>query len=384
MDIAVNRAERISGYFLTNLRKYYGISLQSSILQPRILKIIVLPVFVIASGFANSQESVVAMLPSSSAEAETDALTTEDFWLDKTEDYLADSVHDFSRYLDQGLAKKEDEAPLVNRSYLRLRLKSEYSHRGYFDSDESVALRIDMPHLKNNWNLILETDPDDYDSLESKQRGLADQSSNRVINGAVGGVRLQNEQWRNWRGDLDLGVKIKLPVDPFVRAKARRVEELSADWTVQFKQELFYYHSVGSGTLTELNFYHADKGDLSEIVKLSSSAQYLYEDDNWELLLQLQYFDRINDEHLMEYAAGVTAEPNRNDEISNYWISAAWKQKVYQNWLYLYITPQINAPREFDYKLNPGILMELEVFFSKNRKWDRLNRYIPRSTRVTD
>ncbi len=375
MEIAENSAERVSCYLLRNIRQYYVTALQW----------IVLAILFMASGATNAQDPVLdAAMPPSSTETETDEQAAEESWLDKTEDYLADSVHDFSRYLDHKLAKKEDETPLVDRSYMRLRLKSGYTHRGYFDSDESVALRIDMPHLKNNWDLILETDPDDYDSLESKQRDLSGKSVKHAIDGAIGGVRLQNERLQNWRGDLDLGIKIKLPIDPFVRANIRRVEDLSSDWTVRFKQELFYYHSVGSGTLTELNFYHADKGDLSQIVKMSSSAQYLYEDDNWELLFQLQYFDRINDNHLMEYSSGISLEPNRADDISNYWISAAWKQKVYQNWLYLYITPQINAPREFDYKLNPGILMELEVFFSKNRKWDRLNRYIPGSTRVMD
>ncbi len=333
----------------------------------------------LGSVYAQEPDTSVVLLPSTVAEN-----TQQELWIDQTEAYLANSVHDFGRYLDHSLAKQEDEEALTNLSYLRLKLKSGYTHRGYFDADESVALRIDLPHLKKNWGLILETDLNDHDSLENKQRGLPDQNAKRGLDGTIGGVRLLNEQWRHWRTDLDFGVKIKLPVDPFAKVKLRRVEPLSADWIVQFKQELFYYHSIGGGALTELNFYYSDNADLSEIVKASSSAQYLYNKDNWEVLFQLQYFDRINDKHLMEYSSGVTIEPNKNDEISNAWISAAWKQKIYKNWLYLYITPQVNAPREFNHKLNPGILMELEIFFSKHRKWDRLNRSIPQSTRVAE
>ncbi|MDB1125511.1 hypothetical protein [Vibrio algarum] len=334
-----------------------------------------------------SEEIEVAMTQAGESEPvlSTDSSYPDDTsWIEATEDYFSETVHDFSTFLDQGLAKDDDEEALVNRSYLKLRYRAEYSHHGYFTSDERVSIRIDLPHVKRNWNLILETDPDDYDSLESKQRGLPSDASKNSLDGAIGGVRLQDEELLNWRTNLDLGVKIRLPFDPFVRGELLRVGELSENWTAQFKQDVFYYHSLGSGSLTELNFYHALAEDHTQIFKVGSSAQYIYEDDNWELLFQLKYFDRISSDHLLEYSTGVSIEPNKGDEVSNSWISASWRQKLYSNWLYLSLTPQVDAPRELDYKYNVGFQLELEAVFSKNRSLDRLNRFIPRSTRVTD
>ncbi len=327
------------------------------------------------------------MLPSAQDhhELSTDfSYQDENSWIDDTEDYFSETVHDFSAFLDQGLAKKDDEEALTNKSYFKIKYRSEYSHYGYFNSDESISIRIDLPHVKNNWNIILETDPDDYDSLESKQRGLTSDASKNSIDGAIGGVRLQDEELNNWRTNLDLGVKIRLPFDPFVRAELRRVEDFSQSWTAQFKQDVFYYHSLGSGSLTELNFYHALTENDSKIFKVGSSAQYIYEDDNWELLFQLKYFDRLSNNHLLEYSTGVSIEPNQADEVANSWVSASWRQKIYSNWLYLSLTPQVDAPRELDHKLNMGIQLELEAVFSKNRDLDRLNRFIPRSTRVAE
>ncbi|WP_413282688.1 hypothetical protein [Vibrio sp. MA40-2] len=323
--------------------------------------------------------------PSSESEPYLDSFDHQDetFWLDETKQYFADSVHDFSLFIDQGLAKDDNEAPLVNKSYLKIKYRAEYSDLGYFESDERISVRIDLPHVKHDWKLILETDPDDYDSLEDKQRGLSSDNSKNVINGAIGGVRLQDEEIKHWRTNLDVGVKIRLPIDPFTRVQLRRVENFSQYWTAQFKQEVFYYHSVGSGSLTELNFYKQMTDNFSEILKMSSSAQYIYEDDNWEVLFQLEYFDRLNTNHLLEYSSGITFEPNQADEISNYWLSASWRQKLYSDWLYMSMTPQINFPREFDYKINPGFQLEFEAFFSKNRNLDRLNRFIPKSTRIS-
>jgi len=304
-------------------------------------------------------------------------------WIDEMELMLSNTVHDFSRRLDQGLAKQDDEEALVNRSYLKLRYRAEYTHHGYFESDQRVSIRIDLPHVKRNWSLIFETDPDDYNSLESKQRGLLTDDAKSGADGAIGGIRLQDGEFKNWRTNLDLGIKLKLPLDPFVRGEIWRVGELSPDWSAKFEQDVFYYHSLGSGFLTEFNLYHAFSEDHAQIFKAGTSAQYLYEYDNWELLFQLNYFDRINDNHLIEYSTGVSIEPNKADEVDNSWISVSWRQKLYKNWLYLYLTPQIDAPRELDYQFNVGVQLEFEVVFSKNRKLDRLNRYIPSSTRVT-
>ncbi len=303
-------------------------------------------------------------------------------WMDETNDYLSKLVLDFSEYIDHGLAKDDDEEAIVNRSYIKIKALQSYSHRGFYDSDESIAVRIDLPHTEHNWKLILETDPDDYDNLESKQRGTPAESPTK--NGAFGGVRLQGQQISHWKTNFDIGVKLRFPIDPFTRAELYRVGKLSDNWTALFSQEFFYFKSKGLGALSNLNFYYDVDESKGQIFKLGSSAQYLYDDDQWELVHQATYFDRMNEKNLVEYSLGMSLLPYEEKEVSNYWLSASWIHKLYKNWLYLTVTPQLEFPREYDYKFNPGIFIELEAFFSKNRKLNRLNRHIPKPTTDPD
>ncbi len=298
--------------------------------------------------------------------------------MDTTNAYLSELVLDFSEYIDHGLAKEEDEEAIPNRSYIKITTSGKYSHRGYYESDERIAVRIDLPHTERDWKLTLETDPDDYDDLESKQRGIPSDNSSK--NGAFGGVRLQGEQISHWKTNFDIGVKLRFPIDPFTRAEIYRVGKLSENWTSGFKQEIFYFNSKGLGSLSELDFYYDVDEANGQIFKIGSSAQYLYDDDQWELLHQASYYDRIDEKNLMEYSLGVSLLPYEEKEVSNYWLSASWIHKLYKHWLFLTVTPQLEFPREFDYKFNPGVFIELEAFFSKNRKLDRLNRYIPSPT----
>ncbi len=302
--------------------------------------------------------------------------------MDETNDYLSELVLGFSEYIDHGLAKDDDEEAIVNRSYIKIKTLQTYSHRGLYESDESISVRVDLPHTEHNWKLILETDPDDYDNLESKQRGTS--TGSQTKEGAFGGVRLQGEQISQWKINFDIGVKLRFPIDPFTRAELYRVGKLSDDWTALFSQEFFYFKSKGLGSLTNLNFYY-DVDELNgQIFKLGSSAQYLYDDDEWELVHQATYFDRMNEKNLVEYSLGVSLLPYEEKEVSNYWLSASWIHKLYKNWLYLTVTPQLEFPREYDYKFNPGVFIELEAFFSKNRKLNRLDRNIPKPTTDPD
>ncbi|MBD0787250.1 hypothetical protein HUO09_12925 [Vibrio sp. Y2-5] len=310
-------------------------------------------------------------------------LTEEEIsWVDETNDFLSELVLDFSESIDHGLAKADDEEPLLNKSYIKIISAGKYSHRGDLDTDESIAVRIDLPHTEHNWKIIFETDPDDYDDLESKQRGL--NTSSPDSKGAFGGIRLQDEQISHWRTSFDIGIKIRLPLDPFARTEIYRVAQFSESWTTKVSQEFFYFNSKGLGSLSALNFYYDVNEAAGQIFTIGTSAQYLYDDDRWEVLHQAQYFDRLNEKQLLQYSLGISVLPYDEDEVSNIWLSASWIQKLYKNWLFLTVTPQLEVPREYDYKLNPGIFVEFEAFFSKNRKVDRLNRFIPEPTRNLD
>ena len=298
-------------------------------------------------------------------------------WIDDTQLSITDSIHEYSTTFDHFIGKDEDEQPINNRSYLRLRFNSSYSHREDFDSDASVYLKLDLPHTRKNWKLIFESDPDDFDRLEDKERGNT-ASGDSSLTGAVGGIRLQGKQLGEWQTNFDIGLKLKLPLDPFTRADLRRVDQLSFNWTSSIKQEVFYYHSKGPGTLTSLNLYYAIEENPSTILNLSTTAQYLDTDNNWELVYLAEIFDRLDENNLLQYSIGVSADSSPSYSITNTWTSVSWKHRLYKQWLYLSVTPELNFQDEFNYKVNPGIMVELELFFSSEGGIDRLKRKIPK------
>ncbi|WP_375752828.1 hypothetical protein [Vibrio sp. HN007] len=171
-------------------------------MRPTHIKLILLFAFILPLDSAFSQDIhnnyqnsfQIAMVP---AGEQHDIVPPpiEDSWLDNTENYIAEKIHDVSTYLDEGLGKKEEDDDLVNRSYVKFKIQSEYTHRGYFSSKEKISARIDLPHIKRNWKIILETDPDDYDSLETKQRDFPSEGSS-ATQGAIGGLDYPTKKFK--------------------------------------------------------------------------------------------------------------------------------------------------------------------------------------------
>ncbi|KDM91704.1 hypothetical protein [Photobacterium galatheae] len=298
-------------------------------------------------------------------------------WLDTTQTSVSETITDVSTDIDQFLSLNEEEEPMVNESYLRIRLKPYYTHRGDFEFDSSIALRMDLPHAEKDWKLIFETDPEDYESLENKERGIAD-TTGTENRGAIAGVRLESRKFSEWYADFDVGLKLRLPLDPFTRARFRRVDKLGAGWTSLVRQEFFYYHSKGPGTLTSADFYNALEPAELTILRVGASAQFLDDDDNWQFVNLAEIYDRISNRNLFTYSIGLSANSRPNLSTENAWISFSWQRRLHKHWLYMKLTPSVNFQKEYDYKINPGILAEIELYFTKNRRFNQLYRSIPK------
>ncbi|WP_052730033.1 hypothetical protein [Photobacterium halotolerans] len=298
-------------------------------------------------------------------------------WLEDTQTSLSETIIDMSSNIDHFLSLDDDEEPMINESYLRIRIQPNYSHREYFEFDSSVSLRMDLPHTEKNWKLIFETDPEDFESLEDKERGLVEttRTGNR---GAIGGVRLESRQVGEWYADFDIGLKLRLPLDPFTRAHFRRVDKLGAGWTALLQQEVFYFHSRGPGSVTSADFYYAVDPTELTILRAGTSAQFLDDDNNWQFVNLAEIYDRVSSRNLFTYTIGVSANSRPDLAVENAWVAFSWQRRLHKNWLYMKLTPTINFQEEFDYKANPGLLAEIELYFTKNRQFNQLYRSIPR------
>lgn len=299
-------------------------------------------------------------------------------WMELQHDNLTEVVYTSASALDRYVARDSYDDMALNNTYMRLRLKQRFYEAGERSFETDVKLRVDLPHSKKRIKFFFDSNPDDFDDLDSRFRNIGTGSENidDAESSAVAGLRFEpGKDWK-WQPNLGVGLKLKLPLNPYVRFKLRRLDDWGDHWSSYFRQTFYYYHVDSWGSDTELDFYRPFAENF--LFRSVSAAKYLHKDDLWELLQSFSIYQSINARNAFEYQVGMTADDDPWLRSKNYWLRSEWKHLLYKDWLFFSVSPEVSFPRYQDFKDQWSIFFELEVFFSKQpslKKIHATNKY---------
>lgn len=286
-------------------------------------------------------------------------------WIDAQRDYLAGKVTVAGTALDQYIARDSFDVNTINQSYLRVRVGEQFTTDNSSGFKGNVTARIDVPNTKGKMKLFFDSDPDDFDSLEDKRA-----ENHITINDgdaqdrAVAGISFFGKEIHRWRPQLALGLKLKIPVDPYIKAAVTRYKTLSEHWQSRFKETLFYYRSDGLGSDTQYDLYRSI--DHDKMIRSRSEVQYLRNKQLWEFYQAFSLYKRIDKKNALQYTVYMSLSHKELVKVESYGAKVKWRRLLYKDWLFFNISPDIRFPRTEDFRLTPGILLELESFFGKN------------------
>jgi len=256
----------------------------------------------------------------------------------------------------------------TNKSYLKVYLGVGVSKFEDVDVKPSVRFRLDLPITKKKLRLIIESDTEQERSIEERKLSELPSTAQETIEdeGVVYAsfrYLFQSHLWQ--RLSFDWGVKARIYPDLFARARAVRAWALTDYWDMHFSQELFWFESRGLGTHTQFDFDRK----VSDIFlfRKTSAIDWRERIETYSLLEQVSFFHNISDARAVQYAIGFTGEHRkRYSEVTNYFVKASYRRRLYKDWLFYELTPGLEFPRESGYKNNPFVVFRVEVLFSDN------------------
>lgn len=292
--------------------------------------------------------------------------------LDKYHCKFSNYIFDKSISLDHFIGSPDEEIAMENNSYAILNIKQKFYSKSDNKTQVDLNLKVDLPYSEKKWKLFLDTNNTDFDSLVDKNRETHTTDANFIenANDTVGGL-LFTDLDTDWKKKYRIGTKLNFPLNPFVKANFYHTTALNDNLTRYFEQEFFYYNEDGFGTNTNLNFYYKTKGDW--VLQSNSAAQFLNDKgNNWELTQKISAWEQLTDRSTIKYSIGVSANSKPDLKVSNYWINAKWRYKLYKDWLYVKVIPEVSFREEFDYKPDYGLLLQFEMYFAKKKHMNRL------------
>jgi hypothetical protein len=327
---------------------------------------------ILLSTFSMLSHSVLAEDVESLDEICNQNVKNNNVFIDKYHCKFSNYIFDKSKSLDHFIGSPDEELAMENNSYAVLNIKQKFYTKSENKNQIDLNIKIDLPYSEKKWKLFLDTNNNDLDPLADKNREAYTSNSNFIenANDTVGGL-LFTDLKTEWKKKYRIGTKLNFPLNPFVKANFYHTNSLSDKLTQYFEQEFFYYNKEGFGTNTNLNYYY--KTDNNLILQSNSAAQFLNDkNNNWELTQKFSIWEQLTDKSTIKYSIGVSANSEPNLDVENYWVNAKWRYKLYKEWLYFKVVPEVSFRKEFDYKPDYGVLLQFEIYFAKDKDIRRL------------
>lgn len=276
-------------------------------------------------------------------------------WLENSRDSVSRNVTNVGRRLDDWLAG-DRVGEGANESYLRLRLNQQISETGAYYSNVRVSGRVDLPRATERWKLIFESDHSDLEPLREQRLDNIRPST------FAGGFSYEGpERDDGLRFSHDLGVKGRIPLDPFYRFRTRYGHELGDTWFLGMDQKFWFYHTDGWGQDARLFFSR----DLSEdtYLRIDSEVNYRDEYNEFEFAQTVSMHRTLGNRQTLTYEGGIIGTSQPNPRVESYYAQAVYRKAIHEDWLVMELVPQLIMDREEDWHPDPRIQFNLEIYF---------------------
>lgn len=285
-------------------------------------------------------------------------------WLDSTHQSVSEAVTFSASGIDNYLRREDDTATEANNSWVKMQLRERLEKSGEHAFEANIKAKLRLPHTRKRLKITFESDPDDFDSLSDRRRDqtTAKSPTRDTPSNAAIGIGLDDDIGR-WQSNHNIGVQLKVPLNPFYRFQLYRDLNLPPLWSGRMKQSFAYFHSNGWQSETAVNFYRTISRNL--LFQSRTAAQYLDQDHNWELVQTLSLHQRLSKNSAFEHQIGTSGDSQPQLRSSSFWIRTELRHRLYKDWLYGKVAPELFFARSNGFRMEPILLLEFEAYFGK-------------------
>ncbi|MGP9766280.1 hypothetical protein ACT3UM_11160 [Halomonas sp. AOP13-D3-9] len=274
-------------------------------------------------------------------------------------------VDNTSRRID-GFFGTDDHMQVNNESYLRFGQEIDWMEGDGTRGDTTLRYRIDLPTSEDRLRLVIESDP------EESQGTLEEQGSGRLANdqrdrrsSTLGLDWLESRDKReNWSNRVGAGVRLRLPLDPYVRFTSERLWQLGeGPWQLESNNRVSWFNNEGYSARTRWDIGRP----LSERrhLRFISTVQWREEEDKLEYSEVAEINHRINSRSALRYSAIAIGESASNPRMTNYFLQTRYRRDLHKGILFADVIPELHFQRDVSYDPRWAMTLRLEMYFQR-------------------
>ena len=294
-------------------------------------------------------------------EAVTDA---EIVLIDDTHKVVSNQVQQFADQID-GFFGNERALEEANRTQLLVGIGAQSNAKGNLSQSPRLSLRLHLPRTSHRWRLLIES------SRDSGEAGLTDDTAldagNSLLNSLDPTFFSTAFQYvitstNDWHADAKVGVAYHGYIDPFVRARVRRLFPLLT-FNVRIAQTANFFIVDKLGETTSLDI---DRKILDDyFFRASSVAEWRQEINYFELSQTFSVQHVLSNNVAVSHLIGAFAVTEPHIHVDYYLAQVRMRWRIYKRWTYFELRPELRLPAEQHYDIEPLLTATIEVVFGQ-------------------
>lgn len=215
-----------------------------------------------------------------------------------------------------------------------------------------ISIKLVLPNTNERFNLL-------FQSTEEEDSERENNPLNTVENVEYStALRYVFQETERWKVNLDTGIRWGFPPDPFSRLRLRRYAYFD-DFRIKTTQTFFWSGSDGLGEKSSIELNQPL--NIDRLIRYSGGAQYLLNDDYFNLNYDISLFHELNAAEVLAYYYRAGGDTIGNATFNNYGIGVRYRRKIYQDWVFAEINPELETQSDNEYDITPIIMFRFEA-----------------------
>jgi len=219
-----------------------------------------------------------------------------------------------------------------------------------------VNAKLALPRMNERVQLLLSTfEDDDGQGGEPLPQEMVGEENNRQA-----GLRFVLREERRLRLHTDVGLKFRPAPDPYVRLRLRYLL-MQEPVVVRLTESLFWFREDGVGETTRLDVEKSLR--TNTFMRGTLAATWSETSQGMDLSPGVSVWRALSRRRAVGAELNVDAYTQPDWAVDRYRVTMRYRQRIWRNWLYAQIAPLVQFPEDRDYKVSPGIILQLETIF---------------------
>jgi hypothetical protein len=180
------------------------------------------------------------------------------------------------------------------------------------------------------------------------------------------GLGINEKMKKRGSFDLDAGVRIAEPLDPYVRGSYRFTRPVSEHDLLRFRETLFWQEREGFGTTALIEWNHAF--NPSNLLRWSTSGTFSEHSVGMRWYSDAFLYHLVNSDRAFAYQVFSTGSTRSEVPQTDYGVAVIFRQRVWRKWLVLEVRSGVDWPRYIlaeERKANPNAALVFEMRFGR-------------------